>query len=111
MTLKEKILQKIKSEGPINFETFMEMTLYYPEMGYYTKDSTKIGRAGDFYTSPHLHSLFGAALGRQMEEMWTYMGKPVVFNIVEIGAGMGYLTKDMLEYLKSRQLKASSKDL
>lgn len=80
----------------------MEMALYYPSLGYYTRDCTKIGRAGDFYTSPHLHSIFGAMMGRQMEEMWEHMGKPDVFNIVEIGAGMGYLAKDMLEYFQKK---------
>lgn len=77
------------------------MALYYPELGYYTKDSTKIGRAGDFYTSPHMHPIFGAMLGRQMVEMWNLMGNPGVFNIVETGAGMGYLAKDVLEHLAS----------
>ncbi len=108
MTLKEKIIQKIKSEGPINFETFMEMALYSEGLGYYAKDSIKIGRAGDFYTSPHLHFIFGAMLGRQMEEMWAYIGKPDVFNVVEIGAGMGYLAKDMLEYLQKKKSEARS---
>jgi SAM-dependent MidA family methyltransferase len=107
--LKEKIIGKIKSEGPINFETFMEMALYYPGLGYYTKDSTKIGRAGDFYTSPHLHSIFGAMIGRQMEEMWTIIGKPEIFHIVEMGAGMGYLAKDMLEYLQKKSEVRSQK--
>ncbi|WP_333653702.1 class I SAM-dependent methyltransferase [Dissulfurispira sp.] len=102
--LKEKIIERIKSEGPINFETFVEMVLYYPGLGYYTKDSTKIGRTGDFYTSPHLHSIFGAMIGRQMEEMWTAIGKPEIFHIVEMGAGMGYLAKDMLEYLEEKEI-------
>jgi SAM-dependent MidA family methyltransferase len=101
-SLKEKIIEKIESEGSINFETFMEMALYYPGLGYYTKDSTKIGRTGDFYTSPHLHSIFGAMIGRQMEEMWTTIRRPEIFHIVEMGAGMGYLAKDMLEYLKGK---------
>lgn len=104
-SLKQKIIEKIKSEGPINFETFMEMALYYPGLGYYTKDSTKIGKTGDFYTSPHLHSMFGAMIGRQMEEMWTTIGRPEIFHIVEMGAGMGYLAKDMLEYLKGARRK------
>lgn len=77
----------------------MEMALYYPGLGYYTKDSTKIGRTGDFYTSPHLHSIFGAMIGKQMMEMWELIGKPEIFHVVEMGAGMGYLAKDMLEYL------------
>ncbi|MCL4455941.1 MAG: SAM-dependent methyltransferase [Nitrospirae bacterium] len=103
--LKQKIIEKIRSEGPISFEIFMEMCLYYPHLGYYAKDSTKIGRAGDFYTSPHLHRIFGSMLGRQMEEMWTVMGRPEIFHVIEMGAGMGYLAKDMLGYLKKSELK------
>lgn len=98
--LKQKIIEKIKSAGPVNFGIFMEMALYCPEFGYYMKDSTKIGRSGDFYTSSHLHPIFGAMLGRQMEEMWELMGKPDLFHVVEIGAGMGYAAKDMLTYLQ-----------
>lgn len=100
--LKQKIIGSIKSKGPISFEEFMNMALYYPELGYYTKDSTKIGRAGDFYTSSHLHPIFGAMLGRQMEEMWEAINRPDVFNIAEMGAGMGYVAKDMLAYLEAR---------
>ncbi len=49
--LKQKIIERIKSEGHINFETFMEMALYHPELGYYTKDSTMMGR-GFLYKPP-----------------------------------------------------------
>ncbi len=102
MTLKQKIIERIKSEGPVSFETFMEMALYCPGLGYYMKDSAKIGRAGDFYTSPHLHKIFGAMLGRQMEEMWNVMEKPGPFHIVEMGAGEGHLAKDLVEYLGAK---------
>jgi SAM-dependent MidA family methyltransferase len=78
----------------------MEMALYSPVYGYYMGDSSRIGRAGDFYTSPHLHEIFAAMLGRQMEEMWGLMGRPDVFQVVEMGAGAGHLAKDMLRYLK-----------
>ncbi|MBI5187928.1 MAG: hypothetical protein HZA07_02480, partial [Nitrospirae bacterium] len=57
--LEQKIIEKIQREGPIIFETFMEMALYEPGLGYYTSDKTGIGRAGDYYTSPHLHPAFG----------------------------------------------------
>ncbi len=53
-TLHQKIIQRIKKDGPITFKSFMEMALYEPELGYYTSQNTKIGRAGDFYTSSHL---------------------------------------------------------
>ncbi|MEW5744089.1 MAG: SAM-dependent methyltransferase [Nitrospirota bacterium] len=102
--LEQKIADRIRAEGPLNFETFMEMALYYPGLGYYTREAARIGRAGDFYTSPHLHSLFGAMLGRQLEEMWQLMGRPDTLHAVEMGAGMGYLAKDLLDYLKHKEL-------
>lgn len=102
--LRHKIIKKIQSEGPISFETFMDMALYEPSLGYYMKDSATIGRVGDFYTSPHLHSIFGAMLGRQMEEMWEWMGSPPVFCVVEMGAGMGYLAKDLISSLTEREI-------
>jgi SAM-dependent MidA family methyltransferase len=98
--LKQVISERIESEGPINFEAFMEMCLYYPGLGYYMKDSTEIGKGGDFYTSPHLHSVFGAMIGRQMQEMWAFLGRPEVFRVVEVGAGMGYFAADMLDYVR-----------
>lgn len=75
------------------------MALYYPELGYYSRQSTVIGRQGDFYTSPHLHPIFGAMIGRQMVEFWQILGK-TSFSIVEMGAGEGYLARDMLDYLR-----------
>ncbi|HEX8947544.1 MAG TPA: SAM-dependent methyltransferase, partial [Dissulfurispiraceae bacterium] len=107
-TLEKKIIEKIKSEGPINFEVFMDMALYEPGLGYYTNESTTIGRAGDFYTSPHLHPIFGAMLGRQMEEMWKAMGSPATFDVIEMGAGMGWLAKDMLDYLSGTRGRQSA---
>jgi SAM-dependent MidA family methyltransferase len=94
-------------EGPLSFEDFMEMALYFPGLGYYTKEATIIGRAGDFYTSPHLHPLFGAMIGKQMEEMWYLLNRPAEFYVIEMGAGLGYLAKDMMEYLKMREIYES----
>ncbi|MDH4028618.1 MAG: SAM-dependent methyltransferase [Nitrospirota bacterium] len=98
-SLKEIIIERIKKEGPITFEAFMDMALYYPELGYYTSEDTTIGRHGDFYTSSHLHPVFGAMIARQLMEMWTLMGRPPVFTAVEVGAGAGYLCKDIFDYL------------
>jgi len=97
--LEQKIAERIKSDGPITFETFMDMALYDPEFGYYVARGQRIGRAGDFYTSSHLHAVFGAMIGKQIREMWELMGSPDVFTIIEMGAGEGYLCKDMLDYL------------
>jgi SAM-dependent MidA family methyltransferase len=102
--LEQKIIEKINKEGPITFETFMEMSLYEPGLGYYSSDSTEIGRAGDFYTSPHLHTVFGAMIGKQLEEMWEVMERPTDFCAVEFGAGAGYMCKDILDYLHNKEV-------
>ncbi|MDQ7787975.1 MAG: SAM-dependent methyltransferase [Thermodesulfovibrionales bacterium] len=102
--LVKKILEKIRNEGPITFETFMDMALYEPGLGYYASGKIEIGKAGDYYTSQHLHPIFGALLGRQLEEMWEIMGKPSVFHAIEPGAGTGHLCMDLLNYLAKKEL-------
>ncbi|QMU29131.1 class I SAM-dependent methyltransferase [Adhaeribacter radiodurans] len=102
MTLKEIIIQKIQQEGPISFRDYMEMALYYPELGYYTSAQHKIGTQGDFYTSSSLGSAFGTMVGRQLEDMWEQLGKEA-FTIVEYGAGTGALCHDILNYLKNNE--------
>jgi SAM-dependent MidA family methyltransferase len=99
MQLSEIIIQKIQKTGPISFRDFMEMALYYPGMGYYTSEKDKIGKQGDYYTSPVLSSIYGQMIGRQLEEMWYIMDKDPI-TIVEFGAGTGALCFDILLYLK-----------
>src|SRR5574340_1167637 len=79
----------------------MSMALYDPEFGYYNTEPEKIGRAGDFYTSSHLHPVFGAVMGRQIFQMWDLMGRPEDFRIVEMGGGAGYFCKDLLDSLSA----------
>ncbi len=99
MSLSDIIIQKIHKEGPISFRDFMDMSLYYPGLGYYTSEKDKIGKKGDFYTSPNLTPAFGEMLGVQLEEMWSILGEKD-FTIVEMGAGTGLLSMDVLGYLK-----------
>jgi SAM-dependent MidA family methyltransferase len=97
--LESIIKDRIQKDGPITFEEFMNMALYYPELGYYSNPDAVIGKEGDFYTSPHLHPIFGALICRQLIEMWNLMGRPSAFHAIEMGAGAGYLCKDILDYM------------
>ncbi len=102
MSLSEIIKEKIQHQGPISFRDFMEMALYYPELGYYSSAKEKIGKMGDYYTSPNLTPVFGEIIGRQLEEMWRILGGKE-FTVVEMGAGMGLLSGDVLAYLKKNE--------
>ncbi len=99
MNLSDIIIQRIHQEGPISFRDFMEMALYYPELGYYTSAENKIGADGDFYTSANLTDAFGAMIGRQIEQMWQNLDR-IPIKIVEYGAGTGLLCHDILDYLQ-----------
>lgn len=99
MRLRDIIIAKIQNEGPISFRDFMEMSLYYPGLGYYTSQGEKTGFKGDYYTSPNLTPSFGAMIARQLKEMWIIVGKGP-FTVVEYGAGTGKLCHDILDYLK-----------
>ncbi|MEW6569919.1 MAG: SAM-dependent methyltransferase [Nitrospirota bacterium] len=105
--LEQKIIEKIEREGPITFETFMEMALYEPGLGYYASENTKIGKPGDFYTSHHVHPVFGVMMGRQIHEMWEIMGRPSDFFIVEPGAGQGYMCLDIMSYFVKKRISSS----
>jgi SAM-dependent MidA family methyltransferase len=105
--LENKIIDRIKTEGPLPFKTFMEMALYEPGLGYYASENTEIGKAGDFYTSQHVHPAFGAMIARQLEEMWEILGRPSEFFAIEPGAGAGLMCLDILNYLRNRDIFSS----
>jgi SAM-dependent MidA family methyltransferase len=98
--LSDIIIEKIQKDGPLSFHDYMEMALYYLGLGYYTSPAEKIGKKGDYYTSPYLTYLFGDMIARQMEEMWVKLDK-APFTIVEYGAGPGTLCNDILNQLKN----------
>lgn len=93
------VIDLIDKQGPISFDTFMELALYSDE-GYYSNKS-KVGAIGDYYTSPTLHPIFASFLSSQINHLWEYLGKPSPFKIVELGCGEGILAKDIINSLSA----------
>ncbi len=96
--LKEKILLQIQSLGPMTCYEFIKLCLYDKEFGYYTKPD-RIGVKGDYVTSSHCSPLFARLIANQLIELWGLLEEND-FVLVEMGAGAGFLAKDMLGYLK-----------
>lgn len=113
------ILAEIRSSGPITFARFMELALYHPEFGYYTRAAepqepigcnradqdrigpnrigpNRIGWAGDYYTSFDPHPLLALALARQIVQIDAQLGCPDPFTVVEMGPGKGLLAREIL---------------
>jgi SAM-dependent MidA family methyltransferase len=78
--------------GAIAFVRFMELALYAPDLGYYSGGAAKLGKDGDFTTSPEMTPLFGAALAQVAS---TIMAQSAP-QILEFGAGTGKLARDLL---------------
>ena len=102
MTLREKILQEIRQRGPIPFSRYMELCLYDPEFGYYSRSAEQFGKAGDFYTSSDVHAVFGRLMARQFEEMWRVLGSPEQIEILELGPGRGLFAQDVLDWSEKK---------
>ena len=92
------IRDEIARRGPMTFARYMELALYAPGLGYYMRDADRIGATGDYYTSSHLHPLFGEMIARQLDEMAACVGG--AFTVEEQGAGKGALAYDVLSALE-----------
>jgi SAM-dependent MidA family methyltransferase len=86
----------------MSFARYMEMCLYDPELGYYTRHAEQFGKAGDFYTSSDVHAVFGRLLARQFEEVWRALDAPPRLQILELGAGRGLFARDVLDWSKKK---------
>jgi SAM-dependent MidA family methyltransferase len=96
--LHRRIADEIRRLGPIPFSRYMQMCLYEPELGYYSRAREQFGKAGDFYTSSDVHAVFGRLLARQFEEMWRALDLPPRIDIIELGPGRGLFARDVLDW-------------
>jgi SAM-dependent MidA family methyltransferase len=101
--LRRAILHRIRRMGRITFREFMDLSLYHPQYGYYCSNEEKIGKEGDYYTSPCVHPIFGRMIARQIHQMWVLMGRRAHFRVVEFGSGKGLLCYDILTYLREEE--------
>jgi SAM-dependent MidA family methyltransferase len=102
------LVQCVKSacdanSGWINFSEFMNITLYQPNLGYYTGGLQKFGAKGDFITAPEVSPLFGQCIALQLADILNnFQAKSHQKTyVLEFGAGSGLLALDVLQQLES----------
>ncbi len=99
--LRAIMAEEANSEGAITFARFMELALYCPNIGYYTRPGATTGRSGDFFTSVSVGSLFGQLLAFQFAEWLGTPERPV--QLVEAGAHDARLACDILAWLQAHR--------
>uniref|UniRef100_A0A7S3G7S8 Protein arginine methyltransferase NDUFAF7 n=1 Tax=Palpitomonas bilix TaxID=652834 RepID=A0A7S3G7S8_9EUKA len=93
--LAEELLDRIKVDGPITVADYMRAALAHPRHGYYMKRDV-FGKQGDFITSPEVSPMFGEMIGVWGVNAYKMSGSPSRMRVVEIGAGRGTLSEDIL---------------
>jgi NADH dehydrogenase [ubiquinone] 1 alpha subcomplex assembly factor 7 len=98
--LKISLLNQIKLNGPIALDEYMKICLYDKKHGYYTTKEHIFGEKGDFITAPELSQMFGETIGifiyKILENSFKF---PKSWELLEIGAGRGFLMADILRSL------------
>ena len=94
-SLKERIVEQIRSSGPISLAEYMEICLLDPHFGYYN-GKTPVGASGAFTTAPEISQMFGELIGLFLANAWLEQGSPTEVAIVELGPGRGTLMSDLL---------------
>ncbi|MGI9386545.1 MAG: class I SAM-dependent methyltransferase [Methyloligellaceae bacterium] len=97
-SLDGRLKQKIRNDGPITIEAFMEAALTDPDEGYY-RQRAPLGVRGDFVTAPEISQIFGELIGLWTAEVWREMGARPAFHLIELGPGRGTLMSDALRAL------------
>lgn len=86
--LRAVIQEEINRYGRIDFARFMEIALYYPELGYYRRETHDVfGIHGDFYTAGQLQPVWGELLARFVQRLYATTDEPEEFAVLDLGAG------------------------
>jgi len=102
VSLRQIIEREICERGPMPFSRYMELCLYHPELGYYSRNAEQFGKAGDFYTSSDVHAVFARLLARQFEQIWRLLQSPPRIEILELGPGRGLFAQDVLDWTEKK---------
>jgi len=99
--------KRIKDEGGIiTFSQYMDWVLNDTKYGAYSSGRIKIGKTGDFATSPSLGFDFAELLSVQLVDWFEQLEnkniKGYPLSLIDIGPGEGHLSKDLIRALEKR---------
>jgi SAM-dependent MidA family methyltransferase len=92
LVLEEKLKGRIKRDGPLTFEAFLDVVLYDNEEGYY-KEGKRLRK--DYCTSPEIHPVFGKSIATCIENIRVSCGRDKV-TVIELGGGSGVLADQIV---------------
>ena len=85
--------------GKISFERFMELALYDPNHGYYTRHIADVGSSGDFATALTIGDALVQSIANWARSEARHLNLPKL-NIIELGGGGGQLAHGILRTIR-----------
>lgn len=92
---------EIERCGSITVEAFVRLALTGRPDSYYVRRDP-LGASGDFVTAPEISQVFGECIGIWCVDLWTKLGSPKRFKLIELGPGRGTLMSDILRSARIR---------
>jgi SAM-dependent MidA family methyltransferase len=93
-----EVISNMLVYGHLSFRDFMELALYHPEFGYYTRAQNPVGRGGDYVTAPSLSPAFSFAIAGLFRE-FVSRSEAAVCTFVDIGCGDGGLVRAVASHV------------
>lgn len=101
-SLKTKLVERIRQEGPIAFADFMRESLYDQD-GFFVSGRAEFGKRpfeGKVVTDPSKTPIYGQLIGTNLYDFWLMLGKPSTMDVTEMGAGTGEMARDILDFTR-----------
>lgn len=90
----DTILRNALQQRDLSFREFVELALYHPESGYYSRLVNPVGKDADYITGPLLSPVFSFGVARLLREVLDRCGDEVS-TFVDIGCGDGALLESV----------------
>lgn len=85
-------LRNLLQYGDLSFRDFVELALYHPEFGYYSRDQNPVGKGADYVTAPSLSPVFSWSIAGLFRE-FVRRSEGALCSFVDIGCGDGGLVR------------------
>ena len=100
----------LKKNHKIPLDKFIDYSLYNKKNGYYMKQNP-FGEDGDYTTAPNISRLFSEMIAVWTISFWENLGSPNKFNLIELGAGNGFIHEKSSKLIKEQKKILNSKIL
>jgi SAM-dependent MidA family methyltransferase len=100
--LLEKIRAKIKKDGHLTFDNYMDICLYYPHLGYYNNNNISFNQKNsDFITAPEISYIYTQSIINFYLQCKKYKK---IENVLEFGAGSGEMAYNFLKNIEENNI-------